>query len=114
MSVGSRLKRAREKKKLSQIDVYEKTNINNKTLSRYEKDGAEPDYDTLRTLAKLYGVTISYFFEEEGANTEHDLEELLKDKQLTWGDQLLSDEEKKKAIEILNILLDHKKKDTTL
>jgi transcriptional regulator with XRE-family HTH domain len=112
MSVGKQLKKAREKKKLSQLDVYEKTNINNKTLSRYENDGAEPDYSTLRTLANLYGVPVSYFFEEYDIDITLDLEELLEDKNVTWGNKPLNKEEKEKALDILKILLDGKKKDT--
>lgn len=108
MSLGKRLRRARENKKLSQLDVYEKTNINNKTLSRYENDGTEPDYGTLKALAKLYGVSVSYFFEEK-ENVSYDLKELLKDKKVTWANETLSEEEKRKAIEILNILLNGKK-----
>lgn len=109
MSVGRRLRRARERKKLSQLDVYKKTNINNKTLSRYENDGAEPDFNTLKTLAALYNVPIAYFFSEHELETNYDLEELLKDKTLTWGDKVLSEEEKQKAISLLNILLDGNK-----
>jgi transcriptional regulator with XRE-family HTH domain len=109
MSVGKQLKKAREKKKLSQLDVYEKTNINNKTLSRYEKDGAEPDYSTLRTLANLYGVPISYFFEEYDIDLTIDLEEVLKDRNVTLGNKPLNDEDRKKALDVLKIILDGKK-----
>jgi transcriptional regulator with XRE-family HTH domain len=109
MSIGRRLRKAREKRKLSQLDVYKKTNINNKTLSRYENDGTEPDFETLKTLAGLYDVPVSYFFSEIEVNTNYDLEELLQDKTLTWGDKVLTEEEKQKAIDILNILLDGKK-----
>lgn len=108
MTIGSRLRKARENRKLSQLEVSKKTNINNKTLSRYENDGAEPDYTTLRMLADLYGVKMSYFFGENSTEV-YDLEELLKDKKLTWGTEELNQEEKKKAIEILNILLNNKK-----
>lgn len=111
MSVGSRLRKARERKNLSQLEVSRRININNKTLSRYENDGAEPDFKTLRELAKLYEVPISYFFEEDHDEI-YDLEEILKDKKLTWGDEELNEEERKRAIEILKILLD-KHKDTT-
>lgn len=111
MNIGKRLRKARENKNLSQLEVQEKTNINNKTLSRYENNGAEPDYSTLKTLADLYGVTMSYFF-EENPEESYDLEELLKDKKITWGNEELNEEEKSKAIEILNILLKNHKKDT--
>ncbi|WP_051291306.1 transcriptional repressor LexA [Fictibacillus gelatini] len=58
--LGERLKKARENKKLSQMDVSNITNINNKTLSRYEKGGTEPDIKTLKILADLYNVTTDY------------------------------------------------------
>ncbi|CAM3735221.1 helix-turn-helix domain-containing protein [Mesobacillus zeae] len=110
MTVGERLRRAREKKKLNQMDVAKLTNINNKSLSRYEKDLTEPSFDTLRLLADVYEVPMAYFFDGEITKT-YDLEELLKEKKLTWGGEELDEEEAKKAIEILNILL-KKQKDT--
>ncbi len=109
VSIGRRLKKARERKKLSQLDVYRKTNINNKTLSRYENDGTEPDYNTLIILAELYGVPVSYFFAEHDIDFSYDLEELLEDKSLTWGDKVLTEDEKRKAMDILKILLDERK-----
>jgi transcriptional regulator with XRE-family HTH domain len=110
MTVGSRLRRAREKMNLSQLEVSRRTNINNKTLSRYENDGAEPDHATLKVLADLYGVSISYLFDGDSAQI-YDLEELLKGRMLTWDGELLNEEERNRAIDILNILL-QKKKDT--
>lgn len=59
-SLGERLKRARERKGLSQTEVYRRTNINNKTLSRYEKNGSEPDSETLKILAELYDVSADF------------------------------------------------------
>jgi transcriptional regulator with XRE-family HTH domain len=112
VSIGNRLKKAREKKKLTQTDVKKITNINNKTLSRYENNGAEPDYDTLKILANLYGVSVAYLFgEEEIIEEEYDLEELLKTKKITWGNEELNEEESRRAIEMLRLLLD-KQKDT--
>lgn len=110
MTIGSRLRRARERKNLSQLEVSKRTNINNRTLSRYENDGAEPDFNSLKVLANLYEVPISFFFDEY-RDEQFDLEELLKNKKLTWGSEELNDDEKKRAIEILTILL-NKQKDT--
>ncbi|MEH7355116.1 helix-turn-helix transcriptional regulator [Neobacillus drentensis] len=110
MTVGSRLRKARERRNLSQLEVSKMTNINNKSLSRYENDLTEPDFATLRHLAKFYDVPMSYFFDGELTKT-YDLEELLSGKKLTWDGEELDDSEKKKAIEILNILL-KKPKDT--
>ncbi|MBL0387861.1 helix-turn-helix transcriptional regulator [Tumebacillus sp. ITR2] len=55
-SIGDRLKRAREWKHLTQIQVKERTNINNKTLSGYEKSVSIPDNETIKLLAGLYEV----------------------------------------------------------
>lgn len=64
-SIGKRLRRAREDKRLSQIDVFKKTGINNKTLSRYENDGTEPDADSLKRLSDLYEVTTDWIISGE-------------------------------------------------
>ena len=58
--VGLRLRKAREAKNLTQVQVKALTNINNKTLSGYEKGVCEPDIDTLKTLANLYETSIDY------------------------------------------------------
>lgn len=61
MSVlGERLKKAREWKGLSQTEVFRRIKINNKTLSRYEKGGSEPDVETLNALAELYEVKVDW------------------------------------------------------
>lgn len=59
-TLGERLRKARENRGLSQTEVYRRTNINNKTLSRYESGGSEPDLETLKILAELYDVSINY------------------------------------------------------
>lgn len=58
--LGERLRKARERKGLKQVQVHEKTGINNKTLSRYESGGSEPDVETLKTLAELYEVSLDW------------------------------------------------------
>lgn len=109
MSVGSRLRRARERIGLSQLEVSKRTNINNKTLSRYENDNSEPDFTTLKLLANLYEVPVAYFFDEE-TDEKYDLKELLRDKKLTWDLEELNEEEKNRAIEIMEILLNKQKR----
>lgn len=58
--VSQRLKKARLNKELTQVQVYKLTGINNKTLSGYENGISEPDLDTLKTLADLYGVSTEW------------------------------------------------------
>src|SRR5690625_273354 len=70
-TLGERLKIAREKKGLSQIQVKERTNINNKTLSGYEKDVSEPDTKTLSALAELYEVSYRWLLTGKGNVKEY-------------------------------------------
>ncbi|MEC0237784.1 helix-turn-helix transcriptional regulator [Paenibacillus kribbensis] len=55
---AKRLKEARLKaNNMTQLQVMRATGINNKTLSGYETGKNQPDYDTLKVLCDLYGVT---------------------------------------------------------
>ena len=74
-SIGDRLRKAREKKELSQIQVKELTGINNKTLSGYENNVSTPDPETFKTLATLYDVTIDYLMGRESLKKHSDSEE---------------------------------------
>ncbi|KAA6475122.1 helix-turn-helix domain-containing protein [Bacillus swezeyi] len=56
--LGIRLKEAREKKGLKQIEAAKKLGISNGTLSGYERDYRDPDTETLKKMAKLYDISI--------------------------------------------------------
>jgi transcriptional regulator with XRE-family HTH domain len=60
MSLGYRLKKEREKRNWSQKYVAEKIGITNTVLSNYERDYRDPDTETLKKLADLYGVSTDY------------------------------------------------------
>lgn len=62
VDIGAFLKATREDLDLSQIKVMELTGINNKTLSGYENNVAQPDIQTLACLARLYGFSIDALF----------------------------------------------------
>jgi transcriptional regulator with XRE-family HTH domain len=109
LQLGNRLRQAREEASLSQIQVKERTRINNKTLSNYENNVSSPDPFTLQLLADLYGVTTDWIISGKHPQpqmldtpglatqpfyiTKEDLELLRKLKNLP--------PEKRKAIEIL-------------
>lgn len=60
MSLGSRLRKERERRNWSQVTVAKKIGITNAVLSNYERNYRDPDTDTLKRLAKLYHVTTDY------------------------------------------------------
>ena len=57
---GERLKELRQQKKLSQRAVAKKLNIDNSTLSGYERNIISPSIDILRSLTMLYNTTSDY------------------------------------------------------
>jgi len=65
MTIGEKLKYYRKKNGLTAKVVMEKTDIKISTLSNYERDARLPDVNVLTKLAKLYGVSLNEFFEED-------------------------------------------------
>ena len=57
---GERLKELRTRKKLSQKAVARKLNIDNTTLSGYERNIISPSIDIIRSLALIYNTTSDY------------------------------------------------------
>lgn len=60
LSFGERLRRARERKGMTQAQVMKVTNISDKSLSRYENGASAPDPDTILELIRLYDVSADY------------------------------------------------------
>jgi transcriptional regulator with XRE-family HTH domain len=95
-TLGQRLRNARKNKGYSQIQVFELTGINNKTLSSYETDYSKPDLDTLAKLSELYDVSLDYLItgkEPDGACCK-ELRELIKQSDLALDGIPLTAEEK--------------------
>jgi transcriptional regulator with XRE-family HTH domain len=63
--VGKRLREARDKKRLTQVEVFTKIGINNKTLSGYENGVSFPDLETLKILSELYGVSTDFLLDKK-------------------------------------------------
>lgn len=59
-TLGERLRKARKRRGMSQIDVYNAVGISNKSLSRYEKDSSTPSPEAIKKLSRLYDVSSEY------------------------------------------------------
>jgi HTH-type transcriptional regulator, competence development regulator len=79
-SLGSNIRKLREKENLSQKDFAKKIGISNVVLSRYEKDERKPDYDMLNKIADYFEVSIDHLLgrEEKVKTKEDSLEEVNK------------------------------------
>ena len=74
MTLGERLKIARENKNWSQEKAAEKVGITKSVLSNYERDYRDPDTKTLKRLSDIYEVSTDYLLgkEEKEKNNDED------------------------------------------
>lgn len=73
VNLGHILKCGREDSDLSQKRVMEITGINNKTLSGYENNISEPDFNTLLILFRLYKISIDDLIICDNSNSSKQL-----------------------------------------
>lgn len=115
-TLGTRLRSARERKRLKQTDVFKKTGINNKTLSRYENDGTEPDADSLRRLAEIYEVSVDWLVSRKEKENGYPLPKsqfdwIVKEAEQEFGVSLQDDPDVEGAVrELVRRLAQMKKK----
>lgn len=57
---GERLKKLREEKKLTQVELGNVFNISHATINRYEKNLRQPDTNLLKQLSEFFHVTTDY------------------------------------------------------
>ncbi len=57
---GQRLKEVRYDKKITQIALAEKLNVDKSTIAKYETDKIEPSISMLIELAKFFDVSTDY------------------------------------------------------
>lgn len=111
MTLGERLKKLRKEKRWTLKEVAAKLGLSgHSTYSNWEYDRTEPDVEMLKKIADMYDVEVSYLLTgTTEIDYSYDLKELLADKELLWDGKKLTEEEKDRAINILNILLQNKK-----
>lgn len=56
MKIGTQVKRSRERALLTQQELADRARVGLTTLNRIENDRAEPQFRTIRKLAKALGV----------------------------------------------------------
>lgn len=57
---SNRIKSLREDRDLRQVDVAQRTGIDQRTLSNYETGKTKPDSDAIIILADFFGVSCDY------------------------------------------------------
>lgn len=65
MGIGEKIKEARAKKKFSLRELAEMTGLSASFISQVEQEKASPSIETLKKIANLLGVKVSYLIEDE-------------------------------------------------
>ena len=58
---GEKLKELRNGKGMTQVQLAQILRVRNTTVSAWEKDVAEPPYETLRQLVMIFKISADYF-----------------------------------------------------
>lgn len=65
MSYGEKLTQIRKKSGMTQAELGNKLNVTYQAVSKWERGESEPDFATMSKIAKIFGVSLSYF-EDDG------------------------------------------------
>ncbi|MDQ0593717.1 transcriptional regulator with XRE-family HTH domain [Chryseobacterium ginsenosidimutans] len=76
MTIAERIRLYRQQKGLSQAELAEKSQVNNKSLSRYELGSSIPPADALKNIADALGVSSDALLNDETVSIKD--KELLK------------------------------------
>lgn len=104
---GDKLKELRKEKDISQEELSNIFNVNKSTISAWEVNKAQPNYDTLLKLSKYFDVTPNYLlgFANDDLERIEKLKYALKDAGLMASDDLTI-EELEKALKIIDVMRD--------
>lgn len=70
VTIGERIKAAREKTGMTQVELGEKVGVSGVAIMRYEKGQRQPRYDQLQRIANALGVSVYELF--DGSTTDAD------------------------------------------
>jgi len=111
--LSQRLREAREKAGLKQIEASKLLGISNGTLSGYEREYRDPDTDTLHKMADLYGVSVDWLLGKSMSPSTKDTsrpEPMSEQDTLMFRNwQRMTEDEKQEALNVIQYILYRKK-----
>ena len=63
--LGEKIKKYREEKKMTQMEVAEVLGVKPATISKYEAGALEPNIESLKKLAELFGISVDELLKED-------------------------------------------------
>lgn len=68
LAIGQYITKKRKEKNLTQEQLSEKLGVSNKTISKWENGKCMPNYDTIKSLCKELGISVSELMDGEDAD----------------------------------------------
>ncbi len=68
MNFGEKIAGLRKKNNMTQAELGDALSVTYQAVSKWERGESQPDFDTMSRMAKLFGVSLSYF--EDGGEEE--------------------------------------------
>jgi transcriptional regulator with XRE-family HTH domain len=62
-TIGSKIKKLRNERKMTQQELADKIGVSFTTVSLYESDTRKPSFKALQRIADVFDVTSAFFFE---------------------------------------------------
>lgn len=72
VSIGKKLRKLREERGVTQTKLAEALNMNQQSISRYEKGESQISYTDLESIGKFFDISSDYFFELDTAEIKSD------------------------------------------
>lgn len=72
MQYGEKITELRKSHGMTQADLGKKLNVTFQAVSKWERDESIPDFETLSKIARLFGVPITYFEDEQPQAAEEE------------------------------------------
>lgn len=99
---GLRIKKLREKKDWSQLELSKRIGINNSVLSRIEADKRPIEAELLAKFSEVFGVSADYILGMQSVNVDNKLRISPEDKKILEKFLKLTDKDKKFLVEMMD------------
>lgn len=107
MKLGEKITKLKKLKKMSQVELAEKTGISRDAISKYERDGVLPSVEYAKRIADALGVSLDYLVSDSDHEEALDNETVKRVKEI----QALPPSEKDKVFSVVDALVrDYKTK----
>lgn len=101
MRFGEKITKLKKLKKMSQVELAEKTGISRDAISKYERGDVSPSVEYAKRIAEVLGVSLDYLVSDSEQEEALDNEAVKRIKEI----QGLPDTEKDKVFSVVDALI---------